>query len=155
MGSHKSLNFNISSSIEAWFFSCKCVNGSLIPPSILLIFCEKIGFGSKFRVGSVYILLESYLDNNQPVKWEKSKRSKYTNFSWWRKMLKFSGMSSYNIIFYELEKYEISAFECCIWNFHGTIFHDFIVSNVHISNKLFTIDLVWITLFFKCAWLTK
>ena len=49
---------------------------------ILLIFREKIGFGSKFRVGSVYILLESYLDNNQPVKWEKSKRSKYTNFSW-------------------------------------------------------------------------
>ena len=35
---------------------------------ILLIFREKIGFGSKFRVGSVYILLESYLDNNQPVK---------------------------------------------------------------------------------------
>ena len=35
---------------------------------ILLIFREKIDFGSKFRVGSVYILLESYLDNNQPVK---------------------------------------------------------------------------------------
>ena len=35
---------------------------------ILLIFREKIGFGSKFRVGSVYILLESYPDNNQPVK---------------------------------------------------------------------------------------
>ena len=35
---------------------------------ILLIFREKIGFGSKFCVGSVYILLESYLDNNQPVK---------------------------------------------------------------------------------------
>ena len=50
-------------------------------------------------------------------------------------MLKFSGVSSYNIIFYELEKYEVSAFECCIWNFHRTIFHDFIVSNVHISKK--------------------
>ena len=25
-------------------------------------------------------------------------------------MLKFSGMSSYNIIFYELEKYDVSAF---------------------------------------------
>ena len=35
---------------------------------ILLIFREKIDFGSKFRVGSVYILLENYPDNNQPVK---------------------------------------------------------------------------------------
>ena len=26
-------------------------------------------------------------------------------------MLKFLGMSSYNIIFYEIEKYEVSAFE--------------------------------------------
>ena len=37
-------------------------------PLILLIFREKVDFGSKFRVANVYILLESYLDNNQPVK---------------------------------------------------------------------------------------
>eukprot|EP00493_Phyllostaurus_siculus_P027086 UN27432 len=41
-----------------------------------LIFC----FGSKFHVASVYILLESYLENNQSVKLEKSRCSKYANF---------------------------------------------------------------------------
>ena len=48
---------------------------------ILIIFREKVGFGSKFCVASVYILLESYLENNQPVKLEKSKCSKYAHFS--------------------------------------------------------------------------
>ena len=49
--------------------------------SIVLIFGEKVDFGSIFRVASVYILLESYLENNQPVKLEKSKCSKYAQFS--------------------------------------------------------------------------
>ena len=48
---------------------------------ILLIFREKVGFGSKFRVASVYILLESHLENNQPAKSKNSKYSKYANFS--------------------------------------------------------------------------
>ena len=48
---------------------------------ILLIFREKVGLESKFRVASVYILLESYLKNNEPVKLENSKCSKYANFS--------------------------------------------------------------------------
>ena len=49
--------------------------------SIILIFREKVGFGSNFRVASVYILLERYLENNQPVKLERSKCSKYDQFS--------------------------------------------------------------------------
>ena len=46
----------------------------------LLIFREKVGPDSKFRVASVYILLEIYLENNQPVKLEKSKCSKCAHF---------------------------------------------------------------------------
>ena len=48
---------------------------------ILLILCEKVGLGSNFLVASVYILLKSCLKNNQPVKLEKSKCSKYVDFS--------------------------------------------------------------------------
>ena len=48
---------------------------------ILLIFREKVRLESKFYVASVYILLESYLKNNEPVKLENSKCSKYANFS--------------------------------------------------------------------------
>ena len=47
---------------------------------ILLIFREKVGLESKFRVASVYILLENYLENNQPVKLDNLKCSKYANF---------------------------------------------------------------------------
>ena len=90
-------------------------------------FLRKGRFWVKLPCGQCLYSIKSYLENIQLVKLEKSKCSKYAHFSWLRKMLKFSGMSSHNIIFYELEKYEVSAFESCIWNFLAIIFHDFIV----------------------------